>query len=320
MVIEKFRKRRAEMGIASGIKELTQDIASSHEDRLKKIEEIKEEAKQVRGEAQNLVESFQTSRKDTGAQLRSDLAQDKAHRKSEANGILRAARGLITVFKTSRREASSRLRKDLSATAADRRSEVRQTLENAQEMIKGFQASRKGMGSELRKELAESSSARKSDVGELLKKAQDLIKDFGVSRKKTGSELRKELAQSTTGRKSEVKKMRREFAKAQAEVRDDLKEAAAAWQGLAKAMPVKGAEVKVPPKAEVPVAKEEMPDLEARLLALITLHPEGITLAEVAEKFGVAPVVLRRASKSLVEKGKIRKGEKAYFPITTGEG
>ncbi len=111
--------------------------------------------------------------------------------------------------------------------------------------------------------------------------------------------------------------MRREFAKAQAEVRDDLKEAAAAWQGLAKAMPVKGAEVKVPPKAEVPVAKEEMPDLEARLLAMITLHPEGIGLTEVAEKFGVVPVVLGRASKGLVEKGKIRKEEKIYFPVAS---
>jgi DNA-binding MarR family transcriptional regulator len=64
-----------------------------------------------------------------------------------------------------------------------------------------------------------------------------------------------------------------------------------------------------------PVAKEEIPDLEAKLLAIINEHPKGITLAEVAERLDVAPVVLSRASRSLLDKGRIRREEKLYFPV-----
>jgi len=87
-------------------------------------------------------------------------------------------------------------------------------------------------------------------------------------------------------------------------------------------VPPKEEKVKVPvvpvmEKKKAPVAEEEIPNLEAKLLAMITLHPEGITLAEVAEKFDVAPIVLGRASRSLLAKGKIRKEDKLYFPVAS---
>ena len=58
------------MGIASGMKELTQDIASSHEDRTKRLIGIKEGAKQVRGAAPDLIKTFQSSRKELRTELR----------------------------------------------------------------------------------------------------------------------------------------------------------------------------------------------------------------------------------------------------------
>ena len=58
------------MGIASEMKELTRNIASSHEDRMKRVGEIREEAKQVREETQNLIENFQASRKELKADLK----------------------------------------------------------------------------------------------------------------------------------------------------------------------------------------------------------------------------------------------------------
>jgi hypothetical protein len=220
-----------------------------------------------------LLKGFQASRKQTGAQLRRDLAQDKTSRKSEVKRML-------TGFKKLRREEDALMRKELAQGAAERRSEV-----------------------------------------------GALVKDFQGSRKKTGDELRKDLAK---GRKE----MRSDFRKAQTEVRGDLKEAAAAWQELARMMQAKRAGVKVPPKVEAPVeekveapiaeeiemveppvAQEEIPDMEAKLLAAITEHPSGVTLAEVAESLGVVPVVLGRASRSLLERGLIRKEEKIYFPV-----
>ena len=58
------------MGIASDMKRLTEDIASSHENRLKRVREIKGETKQVRGAAQDLIMGFQASRKELRAELK----------------------------------------------------------------------------------------------------------------------------------------------------------------------------------------------------------------------------------------------------------
>ena len=58
------------MGIASEIRRLTQDIASSHDDRTKRVGEIREEAKQVRGEVRDLIKGFQASRKELRTELK----------------------------------------------------------------------------------------------------------------------------------------------------------------------------------------------------------------------------------------------------------
>jgi len=54
-----------------------------------------------------------------------------------------------------------------------------------------------------------------------------------------------------------------------------------------------------------------------KLLAAIEEHIEGITLAKAAERLGVAPIALGRVSRILLDKGKIRKLDKRYFPTAT---
>jgi hypothetical protein len=77
-------ERRAEMGIASGMETLVQDIASSHEDRAKRLGEIKEEASQTREEAKDLIKGFQASRKELKAELKEASAAWQS-RKSAKN-------------------------------------------------------------------------------------------------------------------------------------------------------------------------------------------------------------------------------------------
>ncbi len=310
------------MGIALGMKELTQDIASSHEDRARMISEIKEEAKQAMGEAQKIIKGFQTSRGKAGAQLREDLARNKASRKSDVKKMLGDAQGLIRGFQTSQQKESAQLRRELAQGVAGRRSEVNAILGDARQAIKSFQSQRKEAGSKLRGELAQSQSSRESEVGELIKGAQDLVKDIGKSRQETGKNLRKGLAKGRADWESGVKEMRSEFHKSQEAVRADIDEARAAWRELTRGKPAKKARAKMPPKVEAPkaeeeVAAEEVPDVEAKLLAAIREHPQGITLTEVAESLGVAPIVLGRASKKLLDEGKIRKEDKAYFPLAS---
>ena len=261
------------MVIATEMKKITSDIASSYEDRMKRIDEIQEEASKVMRESQSLIKGFGVSRKQTGRQLRRDLNRDKAHRKSETTDILREAQNILRGFETSRQQASAQLKKELSQGKAEVRAEAKEILENAEKSIKGFHASRKKLSSELRKELSRSRSKAKSEVEELLG----------------------------------------DFCKTQADVRADLKGAQEAWQELASTMNSKRAKVEVSPKARV--VKEKVSDLETKLLEVVNKHPEGMTLAKVADSLGIAPVMLARASKSLLRKGEIRKKEKFYFPV-----
>lgn len=316
------------MGIASAMKELTQDIASSHRDRVNRVGEIKEEAKEVRAEAEDLMKGFQASRKRAGVQLRRDLSQESARRKSEVKRMLADAQGLVEGFQASRREEGTQMRKELAQGVAERRSEVNKTMAEAQRTIKGLRSQRKSTGAKLRKELVQSRASNESEVAELREDAENLIKEFQGSRIGTADKLREDLAEGRAERESEVNKMRNDFRRAQAGVRAELKEAAAAWQALAKPTQAKRVGVKVRPKvklsvaekerSEVPVAEEEMPDLEGKLLAAISVRPGGITLAEVAGRLGVFPIVLGRASRSLLEKGKIRKKDRLYFPVVSG--
>ena len=57
------------MGIASNMKALTQGIASSHQDRAKRLGEIKEETGQLKGETKDLLNGFQASHKELKAEI-----------------------------------------------------------------------------------------------------------------------------------------------------------------------------------------------------------------------------------------------------------
>lgn len=305
------------MGIAVEMKELTRNIASSHKDRMKRIGEIREEVQEARVEAQDMIHSFEDSRKEASRQLRKDLARDKTSRTSEVKGILREAQNILKNFETSQKEASARLRKDLSRGAAERQSEVKKTLEGAQKLIRGFGKSRQNINYELRKDLGQSRAKVKSEVGELRGNAQSLIKDFQTSRRETGGQLREGLAQGRANMESDVKQMLSDFSRARGDIRADLKEARDTWQGLASNMLAKRGGAKTPTKTEAPIVKEEIHDIETKMLSAISEHPEGITLAGIADSLGVAPVVLGRVSKSLMKKGEIRKEEKLYFPAAS---
>lgn len=76
------------MGIAAEMKKLTQDIASSREDRAKRLGEIKEEASQLKGTTKDLVNGFQDSRKVLKAELKEASAvwQELASTKAKKQG------------------------------------------------------------------------------------------------------------------------------------------------------------------------------------------------------------------------------------------
>ena len=91
------------MGIASGMKDLTRDIAASHRERKKKVSEIQKDASGTRGEARQKIAGFSRSRRETNRRLRQDLARDNARRKTEAAGILGEVQDILKSFEASRK-------------------------------------------------------------------------------------------------------------------------------------------------------------------------------------------------------------------------
>ncbi|MBI2329491.1 MAG: hypothetical protein HYU85_07670, partial [Chloroflexi bacterium] len=226
---------------------------------------------------------------------------------SETRGLLKEAQAILKGFEASRKETNVQLREDLSQGTAVIRSEVREILGQAQKLIKGFGVSRQNVSSKLRKDLSRSRVKSKSEVGKLLGNAQSLVKNFQTSRREAGSQLRGGLTRSRANLESDVKRMQSDFRKARGDVRADLNEARTAWQELTSTSQPRR------DRAETPIAEEKAHDLDVEMLAVVNEHSEGITLAEIADSLGVAPVVLGRTSKSLLDRGKIRKNEKLYF-------
>jgi len=64
------------------------------------------------------------------------------------------------------------------------------------------------------------------------------------------------------------------------------------------------------------LAREGKRYVEEKLLATISKHPDGMTLAEAAGSLGTVPVALAWATRSLLKRGKIRKKEMLYFPAS----
>jgi len=272
------------MEIAAGIRDIVQDIVSSREVRVAEVEGLKKEANEMLG-------SFEASHKEMSAQLRRDLAQDKAKMRGEVKAM----------------------RSGLAQGVAARESEVKG-------MLHEFQGSRQQMGAAQRKELAQ----HKTEVGVEVKamrsglaqgvaaresEVKGMLHEFQRSRQQMGAAQRKFLTDYDRGIKSEVAGMRQEIIA-------DLREARTAWQALASNGHAKRSGAEIIPQEKELVDREGPRDLEEKLLAAVNEHPKGITLTEVADNLGIAPIALMRAVKSLLDKKIIRKKHKYYVPAS----
>jgi hypothetical protein len=136
-----------------------------------------------------------------------------------------------------------------------------------------------------------------SEASKLLKEARTMVKGFHTSRRKMGNHLKQDLARNRTQVRSDVKKMLSGFHAAR-------KSAAATRDGD------NGAGASLKSKG----SGAEGSTVRLNVLGAVNGHPEGITMARVAASLGVAPVVLSKTLRGLVNVGMLRKDGKNYFP------
>jgi len=79
------------MGIANEMRRVTQDIASSRQDRAKRLGEIKEETIQTREGAKDLLKGFQASRQELKAELKEASAAWQGLTAAKAKNVEKAA-------------------------------------------------------------------------------------------------------------------------------------------------------------------------------------------------------------------------------------
>ena len=284
------------MGIATGMRHIVRDITSSTNARMADVKGIKKETKEMLG-------SFKASQDKMSARLNKNLAHDKAD-------MVTGVKAMRNGFKTSQQEMSATLKHDLAEHSQRVGSAVAK-------MRQDIRASHQDMSTRLKKDLNHGAAELKSETN-------NMLDGFQKSHKQQGMQLKKELAAHNRGIKSEVSGMRQETI-------SDMKQARTVWQGLGTARQAKSAGAKAPPKAAAavpvkaaapvtvnaapPVPDGGTPDLETKMLATIGEYPAGgINLKDVAGILGVAPVVLGKASTSLIKRGKIRRQDKVYFP------
>jgi hypothetical protein len=144
-----------------------------------------------------------------------------------------------------------------------------------------------------------------SDVSILLKEARGLIRGFHASRRKTSHYLKQDLARGRTQAKSEVKQMLSGFRRARKD----------GGLGPGKIRPPAARSGEGDQVARVrPKTKALAANLGPKVLGTIDAHPEGITMAGIADSLGVVPVVLSKTMSGLVAGGKVRKEGRGYFP------
>jgi uncharacterized phage infection (PIP) family protein YhgE len=312
-LLEGFHKAHSEMSA-----QLKSGLARGEAERKKvsqaEAKERGEEVAKMREEVADLLEGFHKAHSEMSAQLKSELARGEAERK-----------------KVSQAEAKERTKR------------IAEIKKETADLLEGFDKAHSEMSAQLKSELARGEAERKKvsqaeaeertkRIAEIKKETADLLKGFDKAHSEMSAQLKSELAKGEAERKkvsqAEAKERREGVRQLREGVRQlleafrkDSRETAAAWRDLVATMQAKRGVIPPlvkPPVAEVPV-EEVVPVEEARLeekiLALIKEHPEGIKLAEISARTGVAKIRAGKIVRMLQDEGEIGKEGLLYFPV-----
>ena len=196
------------MGIATGMKELTQNILSSRQQRANRMQELKDEGLALRQASVDMMGELARSRTEAGRVLRQKMAQDNAARASQVDELL-------DIFESGRRESSVSFRKNMADNRSKTRAAVSKGRADANSLIEGFSQSRKKMAGQLRSYLKQCSGSRRAKV-------MKLLHDFDEAELAIRTELKEARSawQATAAGAEGKKKPAEVFRKAAAEPKD----------------------------------------------------------------------------------------------------
>jgi len=316
------------MGIASGMKDLSDQITASHNVRIKALGDLVMDTRKT-------LKDFAEERQNMGRKQSKDLLDF-------VDGLSKGVNDMLKGFQKDRKKMGSEQSKDLSDFAA-------KLTQNVKNMIGDFHKDHQHMSDEqaknlsdfvndltrdvssiinsFRKERGEMSAELKSklagDVKNIETYVKNKLKEFEKSHGKMSDALRKSLAAYANDMASGVRKLLQEY-------NTDMKQAKSSWETISTltglkveaAMPSvkfagKVATVQETIEKKEPQAEEihHDVDIEAKVLGYINEHPEGTKAGDMEPVFGITRMRLGVLAKKLLDEGKIRKEDSLYYPL-----
>jgi predicted HicB family RNase H-like nuclease len=227
------------MGLASDMKNLTEDLLASFKQRIKDNEELV-------NDVQRTLDGFRKDQMDMAASLRKGLARGEKERLTAFNGLMSGIHGsissiqkevagiqtstfdMIKEFAADREQMSADLTKSFTQERAERmknehtrmkefdtlmknisddirniNDDVAAVFKETNDMLDRFELEHQDMSAELRAELGKNLSERVEYTRTMLKGFQKRLSDIGKENQKMAQKLRKDLASGETERLSD---------------------------------------------------------------------------------------------------------------------
>jgi hypothetical protein len=287
------------MGIADSMKEITENIITSYDVRVKAVGDLAADTRKT-------LEGFAKERKKMSKEQAKNLADF-------VEDLSKSVEDMLKEFQREHKQMSGEQVKSLAAF-------VNNLIKDVGSMVNRFQRERSTMSKEVKNKLAK-------EVKEIETYVKKRLKEFDESHTEMSDALKMSLAKYAGDIASSVKKLLGEYAA-------DMKKAANAWQGMSRTLararkggtavskaetkvkvrPVKEAAEEEEEEEEEEVAPPEM-GMEERVLEFIERHPEGVRVSDMEDPLGVARTRLGVIAKRLLEEGKVRKEGNLYFPL-----
>jgi len=319
------------MGWGDETRNLTLDIAASHEVRKEAVEQLREDTRDT-------LAQFDAELKQMSTKLKADLSHIKPD-------LTKADAERVRQHQTDLRQRQSEL-KDMFAQINTTLAKVKPEMSQAEaERVRQTQAELKDIFAQVNDTLAKVKPELGQAEVERVRQTQAELKDIFTQVKDTLAKIKPGLAQyeaerveqtkvDLKQRHAEVKYRIDQVSRLLSENKDEREKSAAAWQELAGVIQAKKeapAAVAEPAPAKAPTeewAEEETmaeakpvemtPETAAlsdRVFDYLADHPDGTRMTELESEFVTARIQMANILKGLMDDNKVEKREKHYFAI-----
>ena len=287
------------------MRSLAQGIVASYEARAAGLASIRQDVSAHRESARRHVQALEGTRRGASGTLHSHLAREHAKfARNEGRRKSGVRRWLADVASTGTRHAAV-ARAGLAEASAKSRGE-------AQASLKNFASARRVTARHLKEDLAQGHARLRASVITQLQELDEVHEAMAHGQRDDLMQGRADLAQADAQRRSGVLSWL-------GELTGDRLAAGQEWQDLVATMGAKrsggvavaeappAAPVKVAPKKEKAVAKQE------RFFSYLANRPDGTRLVEFEREFGLDRFRAAQVIKRLMNEGKAEKRDRLYF-------